>query len=75
MALLRMIVLKGLVENVRVFARHVKGTKNDLADSVCQEIKSNNLENCATKRKNLLITPPLSCLRHCGPWKKYGNKV
>ena len=34
MVLIRMIVLKGLIENVRIFARHVKGEKNDLADSL-----------------------------------------
>ena len=34
MVLIRAIVLKGLVENVRIFARHVKGSKNDLADSL-----------------------------------------
>ena len=34
MVLIRMIVLKGLVENIRIFARHVKGVKNDLADSL-----------------------------------------
>ena len=34
MVLIRMIVLKGLIENVRVFARHVEGVKNELADSL-----------------------------------------
>ena len=34
MVLIRMIVLKGLVENVRVFAKHVEGTKNVFADSL-----------------------------------------
>ena len=34
MVLIRMIVLKGLIENVRIFARHVKGSKNSLVDSL-----------------------------------------
>ena len=34
MVLIRLIVLKGLVENVRIFAKHVEGTKNCLADSL-----------------------------------------
>ena len=34
MVLIRIIVLKGLMENVRVFAKHVEGVKNGLADSL-----------------------------------------
>ena len=34
MVLIRVIVLKGLIENVGIFARHVEGRKNDLADSL-----------------------------------------
>ena len=34
MVLIRLIVLKGLIENVRIFARHVAGTDNGLADSL-----------------------------------------
>ena len=34
MVLIRILVLKGLVENVRIFARHVKGVRNTLADSL-----------------------------------------
>ena len=34
MVLIRIIVLKGLLENVRVFAKHVKGVNNGLADSL-----------------------------------------
>ena len=34
MVLIRMIVLKGLVENVRIFARHIEGAKNVYADSL-----------------------------------------
>ena len=34
MVLIRMIVLKGSIENVRIFARHVKGVNNGFADSL-----------------------------------------
>ena len=34
MVLIRIIVLKGLIENVRVFARDVKGVNNGIADSL-----------------------------------------
>ena len=37
MVLIRFIVLKGLMENVMIFARHVKGTKNDLADGLSRD--------------------------------------
>ena len=37
MVLIRIIVLKGMLENVRIFARHVKGIKNDLADSLSRD--------------------------------------
>ena len=34
MVLFRLLVLKGLVENVRMFARHVKGRANELSDAL-----------------------------------------
>ena len=34
MVLIRIIILKGLIENVRIFARHVPGVLNGLADSL-----------------------------------------
>ena len=34
MVLIRIIVLKGLMDNVRIFAKHVKGISNGLADSL-----------------------------------------
>ena len=37
MVLIRIIVLKGLLENVRIFARHVKGVKNKFADSLSRD--------------------------------------
>ena len=37
MVLVRMIVLKGLLENVRIFARHVEGKKNFYADNLSRD--------------------------------------
>ena len=37
MVLIRMIVLKGLMENVRIFGRHVKGKDNTYADSLSRD--------------------------------------
>ena len=37
MVLIRIIVLKGLIENIRIFTRHVPGVKNDLADSLSRD--------------------------------------
>ena len=34
MVLIRILVLKGLIENVRIFAKHVEGIKNTLADNL-----------------------------------------
>ena len=34
MVLIRMLVFKGLIDNVRIFARHVEGVKNVFADSL-----------------------------------------
>ena len=34
MILIRILVFKGLIENVRIFAKHIKGTKNILADNL-----------------------------------------
>ena len=37
MVLIRILVLKGLMENVRIFARHVKGADNIFADSLSRD--------------------------------------
>ena len=34
MVLIRLLVLKGLVENVRIFARHVSGKANQFSDAL-----------------------------------------
>ena len=49
--LIRMIVLKGLVENVRIFARHVDGVKNDLSDSLSRNKIKLFKELCIKKNK------------------------
>ena len=51
MVLIRLIVLKGLMENVRIFARHVEGVKNDLADSLSRNKISTFKQLCAKKGK------------------------
>ena len=49
MVLIRILVLKGLMENVRIFARHVKGVKNTLADSLSRNKLSNFFKLCKDK--------------------------
>ena len=49
--LIRIIVLKGLMENVRVFARHVEGAKNVLADSLSRNKLALFWEKCEEKGK------------------------
>ena len=51
MVLIRVIVLKGLMENVRVFARHVKGSKNVLADSLSRNKIDLFIRKCAELHK------------------------
>ena len=57
MVLVRIIVLKGLLENVRIFARHVKGVKNDLADSLSRDKIPNFLELCHKRGKQVCENP------------------
>ena len=47
MVLIRIIVLKGLFDNVRIFARHVEGKKNVYADSLSRNKLSHFHELCA----------------------------
>ena len=37
MVLIRILVFKGLIENVRIFARHIEGVKNVLADNLSRD--------------------------------------
>ena len=57
MVLIRMIVLKGLIENVRIFARHVEGKKNDLADSLSRN-RIEHFHSLCQKRGRLLDKKP-----------------
>ena len=52
-----MIVLKGLMENVRVFARHVKGVKNVLADSLSRNKINCFKEECMEQGRNFDPAP------------------
>ena len=57
MVLIRMIVLKGLVDNVRIFARHVPGVQNGLADSLSRNKFSEFYKLCAAEGRSLDSTP------------------
>ena len=59
MVLIRMIVLRGLLDNVRIFARHVKGVDNGYADSLSRNKINLFKELCmkAGKVINLEATP------------------
>ena len=53
MVLIRFIVLKGLIENVRIFAKHVEGVKNSLADSLSRN-KIDLFKHLCAKREKLI---------------------
>ena len=53
MVLLRIIVLKGLVQNVRIFARHVEGKKNIFADSLSRDKIPYFKQLCEIKNKQI----------------------
>ena len=57
MVLIRLIVFKGLIENVRVFAKHVEGKKNDLADSLSRQRINHFFDLCAVKDRKIDINP------------------
>ena len=57
MVLIRIIVLKGLLENVRIFARHVSGVKNDLADSLSRDKIDEFHQLCLKKEKSMDANP------------------
>ena len=57
MVLIRIIVLKGLVENVRVFARHIKGSKNVYADSLSRDKIKHFKDLCAKNEKDIDTNP------------------
>ena len=53
MVLIRIIVLKGLVENVRIFARHVEGVKNVFADSLSRDKITYFKKLCQERHKSI----------------------
>ena len=57
MVLIRMIVLKRLMENVRIFAKHVKGVKNGMADSLSRDNIPQFMELCAKANKTVEVEP------------------
>ena len=59
MVLIRIIVLKGLVENVRIFARHVPGEMNGLADSLSRH-KLSVFNSLCRKQDRTIASNPTS---------------
>ena len=57
MVLIRLIVLKGLLENVRIFARHVKGSKNWFADSLSRDQIAHFHQLCIKHNKSMNHSP------------------
>ena len=53
MVLIRIIALKGLMENVRIFAKHVKGVANGLADSLSRNKIKNFLDLCKKEGREI----------------------
>ena len=59
MVLIRLIVLKGLIENVRIFARHVDGAKNIFADSLSRN-KIKHFHDICLRHEKLMEKEPIS---------------
>ena len=57
MVLLRMLVLKGLMENVRIFARHIAGSKNVLADNLSRNRIDLFHDNCIEQNRFINESP------------------
>ena len=57
MVLIRMIVLKGLLDNVRIFARHVPGKLNGLADSLSRDKFEEFYRLCKLQDREIDSTP------------------
>ena len=57
MVLIRIIVLKGLVDNVRIFARHVSGVKNVFADSLSRNQIQYFHDLCQKANKSMALEP------------------
>ena len=57
MVLIRILVFKGLIENVRIFAKHIAGTKNELADNLSRNRLDLFHKNCKRKGKTMAKIP------------------
>ena len=57
MVLVRILVLKGLIENVRIFAKHIEGTKNTLADNLSRNRLDLFWKNSTRMKKNMNKVP------------------
>ena len=57
MVLVRAIVLKSLMENVRIFAKHIKGTKNVFADNLSRDKVALFKHNCLKAEKQIDDNP------------------
>ena len=55
MVLVRILVLKGMIENVRIFARHVEGKKNILADNLSRDRLDLFHSNCRKQKRKMCI--------------------
>ena len=60
MVLIRILVLKGLIENVRIFARHIEGAKNVLADNLSRNRLDLFTKNSLRKGKVMTSTPTVT---------------
>ena len=55
MVLIRILVLKGMIENVRIFCRHVAGKKNILADNLSRNRLDLFEANCRKQKRIMTI--------------------
>ena len=57
MVLIRILVLKGLLENVRIFARHIEGKKNVLSDNLSRDRIDLFKRTCSKQGRKIAIFP------------------
>ena len=57
MVLIRILVLKGLIENVRIFAKHIEGVKNTLSDNLSRNRMDLFVKNARKAGKAMEICP------------------
>ena len=73
MVLIRLIVLQGLKENVRVFAKHVEGVKNSLADSLSRN-KIDSFKESSRKSDKIIDEIPTQIPDMIWPMEKIWKK-